>query len=192
MADSRGADMIRIDGQDFADEIAHFSFAAWHQIRQMHELEKLVGFKQLVSASFSGTGLDDAGLALICRVATLENLDLQDTCVTDRGIGLLTQLPALRILRLKENPQLTNACLPALVRLKGLVELQLHESAIDQAGLPQLAALNQLRDLCLDADNTGTSPEAVLSLSRQLPRCRILVKGRGEALGGAFQGHWPA
>lgn len=186
--------MIEIDGQIFAEDIRHFSFPVWHRITNMASLVRLQEFSSLSSASFTGTGLDDIGLSLVCRVSTIDNLNLQDTQITDQGLQALVKLPALKSLRLKENPQLGNACMPFLASIKSLTELQLHETGIDAEGLNLLTGLKQLEDLCLDAENFGPYPtdcrDQLIALSARLPECRILVKGHGEALGGEIIGNW--
>ncbi len=114
---------IVIDGESFDGSITHFRFAAYHRIGDMDELGKLSLLPNLTSATLDGTGLDDEGLAHVAGVASLESLSLQESNVSDAGLGYLTQLPMLKYLRLKDNPQLTNACVPHLCRLRSLTEL---------------------------------------------------------------------
>jgi hypothetical protein len=180
---------ICVDEQSFDSAIEHFMFAR-SQIHQMDELEKLALFPNLRSASFSGTNLDDVGLRHVSSVSTLENLDLQDTKITDEGLACLERLPRLQYLRLKENAQLTNACVPGLLRLSSLVDLQIHETSIDQHGLDELVAMKNLRNIIIDVWDGNYSFEALLALSTQMPACTILAKGRGEFFEGEFDGVW--
>lgn len=182
--------MIDIDGQLFADYIRHFSFPAYYRIQDIESLTGLQALSQLSSASFGSTGLDDRGLSLVCRVSTLDNLNLQDTLISNQGLAALRQLPLLNILRLKDNPQLDNACVPILAQLQSLNELQLHETAITSEGLALLAELTNLRELLFDEFSLGDSQEPLLALSARLPECRIVVKGRGEAFQGELIGDW--
>jgi len=181
---------ILIDHQMFDATIEHFSFSFYHQIEDMDELAKLSRLPRLRSATFMGTGLDDRGLSHVCGVATIEHLDLQDTMVSDGGLACLARLPRLTHLRLKANRQLTNACIPNILRLAALTELQIHETSIDQAGANQLATLSNLRDLCLYVEDDNYTFEALRQLSGRMPRCTILAKGRGEFLDGEFDGTW--
>jgi hypothetical protein len=103
---------------------------------------------------------------------------------------VLERLPDLKHLRLKENPQLSNDCIRHLLKLKRLVDLQIHETSIDQDGVNQLAVLGALEDLCLDVWKDNYSFERLLDLSARMPRCTILAKGSGEFFRGEFRGTW--
>ena len=180
---------ICVDEQSFDSAIEYFTFARF-QIHQMDELEKLALFPNLRSASFGGTNLDDVGLRHVSSVSTLENLNLQDTKITDEGLAWLERLPRLKHLRLKENTQLTNACVPRLLRLSSLVDLGIHETSIDQHGLNELVSMKNLRNICIDVWNGNYSFDALLSLSTRMPACTILAKGQGEFFEGEFDGVW--
>lgn len=183
--------VIRIDGESFSSSIEHFSFSIDHdQIENMHELANLRLFPRLTSASFGSTNLDDVGLAHLSRVPTLENLNLQDTRITDDGLACLQHLPRLQHVRLKENAQLTNACIPHLLRLNALEELQVHETSIDQHGLARLEGMKTLRHIVLDVRRGNYAFDTLLALSTRMPACTILAKGHGEFCRGRFDGTW--
>lgn len=134
------------------------------------------------SASFHDVPIDDEGLACLCEVSTIENLVLQNTRVSNAGLSQLARLTALVHLRLEDNPQLSDECVPHLRSLWRLQSLAVHETSITASGLAQLAGLPELRDLCVD-DETGSEAE-LLELSKLLPRCEILIKGWGALLAG--------
>lgn len=182
--------LVQIDGKSLDRTIEHFSFGLWHEISDMHELAKLAQFERLTSATFHATGLNDVGLTYVCRVATLENLDLQQTCISNEGLRALAQLPRLQHLRLKENAQLTNGCIPHLLELRQLIDLQIHETSIDQQGLARLIPLGNLRDICLAVSDGNYSFEGLLDISARMPQCAILAKTRGCFKRGVFQGQW--
>jgi hypothetical protein len=182
--------VISIDGQLFDPSSEHFSFGGYHTIADMQELAKLCAFTNLKSASFFGTGLDDVGLGYVTDVPTIENLDLQYTLISNDGLSVLERLPNLRYLRLKENPQLSNECIPHLLKLKQLIDLSIHETSIDQFGVNQLVVMDTLEDICLDVWKDNYSFDELLDLSIRMPRCRILAKGRGEFFRGEFTGTW--
>jgi hypothetical protein len=190
MGRERRPPLIYVDGEPFDASSEHFSFHYSHKIGDMKELSKLSAFTNLKSASLCGSGLDDVGLIYVSQVTTLENLDLQDTRISNQGLRVLESLPRLRILRLKGNPQLSNDGVPHLLRLKSLVDLQVHETSIDQYGLKQLAVMDNLRDICVEVWNNNYSFEMLLELSSRMPQCRILAKGRGEFYQGEFRGTW--
>jgi hypothetical protein len=182
--------LIVIDGQPFDPSSEHFSFDCYHQVGDMRELGKLRAFTKLKSASFYGSGLNDVGLRYVSDVPTIENLELQNTRISNEGLSVLERMPNLKYLRLKENAQLSNECIPHLLKLKHLVDLQIHETSIDQYGVNQLVVLDTLRDICLDVWKGNYSFDELLDLSIRMPRCRILAKGRGEFVQGEFGGTW--
>ncbi|KQV54466.1 MULTISPECIES: hypothetical protein [unclassified Duganella] len=178
---------VVIQGAPFDTSISHLSL---HSKLDMEELRLLAEFKHLSSASFSGTNLDDIGLGHVCRVTSIENLDLQFTEISNQGLSSLENLPRLAKLRLKENDQLTNDCIGYLTRLDSLVELQIHETSIDQQGIKQFALMGKLRNFLIDFDNCNGSFETVKELSLEMADCEILVKGHGEFRNGEFFGKW--
>ncbi|MFB9240607.1 hypothetical protein IV454_25580 [Massilia antarctica] len=181
--------IVAIHGHPFDTSIKHFSL---NSDIDMDELKKLAEFWQLESASFAGRNLDDIGLRHVCNVASIEDLNLQWTEISDQGLRCLAKLPRLASLRLKENDQLTNECVEHLTKLDNLVDLQIHGTSIDQQGLKQLGCMKNLKRLCIDSDNCGESIETVKALSLQIPDCAILVKGHGEFCEGQFDGKWLA
>ena len=181
---------VEIDHTTFEIDIEHFSFPSFHRISDMDELAKLSMLPRLRSASFYGTQLDDRGLVHICQVSTIENVNLQDTLVTNAGLAHVAQLTQLQYLRLKENRQLTNDCVPHILRMTALVDLQIHETSIEQQNTKQQTALPNLQDLCVDVYNGNYTFDGLRDLSARMPSCRILAKSRGEFLAGEFEGVW--
>ncbi len=182
---------ITVDNQPFDETIEHFAFGDDKEtIDDTAELKKLRLFKNLKSATFAGNNLDDVGLDYVCDVPTIDNLCLQETKVTDQGLASLAKLPRLMYLRLKDNPQLTDDCVPHLVRLPQLVDLQIHETSITEEGLRQLATAQTLTGICIDVWNDNYSFDGLAEVSAQMPNCTILAKGRGEFHRGKFSGRW--
>lgn len=75
-------------------------------------------------------------------------------------------------------------------RAQSLVDLQIHETSIDQQGLKQLVVLKNFRDICLPIGNSNYAFDGLLELSGRMPQCTILAKGRGEFFQGKFKGIW--
>ncbi len=180
--------IVVLNGKSFDRTMTHFGLDA--DLGDMDELKKLAEFNNLISASFAGTNLDDIGLDHVCKVTSIEDLNLQWTDISDEGLRSLAKLPRLATLRLKENDQLTNACTPHLRKLANLTDLQIHGTSIDQRGLQELICLKNLRDLCIEPENCGNVFEAANALSLLMPACTILVKGRGQFHNGMFTGKW--
>lgn len=180
---------VTIGGARFDASSSHFSLSIT-QLQDMAELKKLRLFSDLRSASFAGTNLNDVGLAHVARVRTIDNLNLQDTEISDAGLACLERLPNLQHLRLKGNPQLTNACVPHLARLTQLVDLQIHETSITEAALTELAGLAELRGVSVHVWQGNYTFDGLLALSVRMPGCAVLAKGHGEFLDGTFYGEW--
>lgn len=181
---------IAIDGQWFGRSIARFSFARPHRIACMSELAKLAGLVNLRNADFYATNINDEGLRHLANASTIDYLNLQETEISNEGLGWLAGMPRLAILRLKDNPQLNNECVDELLKLGNLVQLEIQETSIDQDGLDRLAPMTRLRDICVDLDGANFSYARLLALSRRMPECEILVKGNGTFSQGAFDGKW--
>src|SRR5207244_2409672 len=86
---------------------------------------------QLKSLDLSQVNLDDASFIELKPLVLLEKLDLSHTRVTNEGLRLLAGMPRLKELSLTRHPdwlvkqQLTDACVPSLMRLKELETLTL-------------------------------------------------------------------
>ncbi len=183
-------DFIEICGQQFNKNITYFSFE-WPliEIEDMNELKKLSIFPYLTSASFSGTNLNDFGLFLISQCEDIDNLNLQHTEITNDGILHLKNLQELKFLRLKENNQLNNSCIPFLNLCHELIDLQIHETSINEDGLRNLN-IPGLKNLIIDVWDNNFSFEFLKDYSAKYLECAILAKGNGEFLNGNFNGKW--
>jgi len=180
---------IKICGETFDKNSSHFRFRTIGRIPKMKVLKQLKEFENLTSVSFNDTNLDDKGLAYIVECEHIDNLNLQLTKVSDKGLALLANLKDLKYLRLKENHQLTNNCMQHINKLKNLIDLQIHDTNIDKFGLEELD-LKHLESLIVDIWENNHSYESLLSLSKRLPKCCIVAKGRGEFNNGVFDGEW--
>lgn len=114
------------------------------------EIAKLTKLKSL---RLYLVNLDDASFAELKPLVQLEKLDLSHTRVTDDGLRIVEGMPLLKELHLIRHPdwlvkpQLTNACVPSLMRLKELRYLSLSGSLSDKgfaflARLPNLKSIN--------------------------------------------------
>jgi len=96
--------------------------------------------------------LDDASFTEFKPLVLLEELDLSHTRVTDEGLRVVEGMSRLKVLNLTRHPdwlikpQLTNACVPTLMRLKELRSLTLSGKITDK-GLTFLARLPHLKNL---------------------------------------------
>ncbi|MCX4239617.1 leucine-rich repeat domain-containing protein [Paraliomyxa miuraensis] len=176
---------IIVLGEHLDVSAEHFRPRSHRGPYDMTDVRGLRALPRLRSASFYDVPIDDEGLAFLCEVSTLKNIVLQGTRVSNDGLRQLARLPALTHLRLKDNPQLTDDGVPHLLAISRLQDLQVHETSITATALLPLARLPELSDLCVD-DETGTEAE-LRELSRQMPRCELLVKGWGSLRAGELR-----
>jgi hypothetical protein len=153
------------------------------------ELKQLLKLKHLRRLRLSMSNIKDEGIRIIAAHPTLEDLNLQFTAVTDRGIGYLTTMPSLRYLRLKECDEISNASSAHFNAMPKLEDLAIQDANVDLQGLMQLAN-PKLRFLCIDDWQVKESFTALKQLSIQLPDCEITVKGKGIIYNGEFDGTW--
>lgn len=187
---------IKIGSHYYDLNLKHFCFEREESLGYIDDLQLLSQFPNLTSASFSCSNLNDEGLAHISDCYKIEYLDVQDTEITNEGIKHLKNLNNLQYLRLKENSQLTNDCIPDLAALDFLSNLQIHETSINEEGLKKFVALKNLElycfleNICIDVWNNNYTFEGLLDISKKIPDCAILAKGNGEFLNGTFNGKW--
>lgn len=173
-------DQVEICGQFFDQNSTYFSFEwPFTEIVDMAELQKLKQLIHLESVSLSTTNLNDTGLKFLCENLGINNLNLQDTQITNAGIAFLSQLNQLTHLRLKENFLIDNNCVLNLNKLKSLINLQIHETNINENGYQHLNLPNLKSLLLNDGDRS-----ILAELSKKMPQCSILVKGKVEFLNG--------
>jgi hypothetical protein len=186
---SSSGNSISIGSQFYEEGTAYVSWPLGDSANKK-ELEKLNVLPNLLGASFSGSNLNDEGMAVLCELSVLENLNLQGTEITNDGLCGLKKLTQLKYLRLKENWQLTNSCILHLKQIRSLCDLQIQETGINQDGLDRLSGMTSLRNIVLSVYDRNFTYDRLLELSKKLPACTILAKGHGEFLNGRFDGDW--
>lgn len=173
---------------DLTDD--HFSLKWEKTLDYIHDLAHLSRFPNLKSANFACSDLNDAGLMYVADCSKIESLNVQETEITDEGITYLKQLNKLKYLRLKGNPQLTNACVPSLTEIHSLEDLHIQETSITYEGLKHITVMKQLKELIVEVWKNNYTYEELLQLSQEMPDCSILAKGKGLFLNGEFDGKW--
>jgi hypothetical protein len=181
---------IKIGNHNYDTTSEHFSLKWGESLNNFNELSYLNQFPNLTSATFTSTNLNDEGLAHVSNCRGIENLNLQDTEITNDGLKYLQNLKLLKYLRLKENSQLTDDCIPHLLELDYLHNLQIQETSITENGLKKLTALQYLEMLVIHVFDNNYTFEGLLQISHELPDCEILAKGNGSFRNGEFNGKW--
>jgi hypothetical protein len=128
----------------------------------------------------AGSGVSDAVLPCIARVASLNWLVLDDTGITGAGLAALSGHPRLRHLSLRRT-KVGDADVPHMVGMAGLSHLELNGSAVTPEGLLALAAHPTLK-LCADESRSPALGQAFMREQRRLARRTPpgLLPGAGE------------
>jgi len=124
------------------------------------------------------TWFDAAGLPvqdefvdrLVEQAPNLEQLNLEQTALSERGTAPLAKLSTLRELDLTGLP-LTDAAISPLATLRGLETLYLTGTKITDASISLLLGLPQLATLDIQA--TGITSSGLASLQRERPSLRL-------------------
>jgi internalin A len=118
----------------------------------------------------STSRISDDEMVSIGDLASLKELCLDGSSVTDAGLANLKRLNGLRRLEL-DHTQVTDAGLKYLKRLTKLTDLQLDDTRITDAGLANLKGLTKLVDL--DVSGTQVTDFGVSDLQQALPHSTI-------------------
>ncbi|MBL9161307.1 MAG: hypothetical protein JNL18_01050 [Planctomycetaceae bacterium] len=179
-ADQRGR-VAEVDARDASDQRR-----AVHLVRQLQHIRTLR----------VGVACTDDDLEGLREVATLVDVDLSDSKVTDRGLIQLRGLTELKKLNLARTAT-TDAAAPSIVRHRGLVMLSLAGTNVTDATLRRLNELPQLASLSLDRVNVtgrglaelqplaalkylyirdipGISDKDIDALQQSVPNCSIV------------------
>lgn len=136
------------------------------------ELTKAGALLELRTLDLTGAVLLDEMAPALIAMTKLENLQLNDTTIRDRGLTLIPQLKALRVLGLRGNRDMGMAGIPALKGLVNLEELDLSKNRqLTNEILPVLVTLKGLRRLNLI--ETGCTGEGVSQLRTAMPLTTI-------------------
>ncbi len=112
--------------------------------RIFEPLSHLTGLRIL---SLSSTGITDEGLEHFRSLRSLRGLELMQASISNRGLAVLKDLPALEYLSL--NTGLTDAGLEQVGQLSNLRWLSIADVNIWGPGLAELANLPRLERLCI-------------------------------------------
>ncbi len=116
----------------------------------------------LTTLWLNNTAITDAGAAALAGIAGLTRLSLANTAITDAGAAALAGIAGLEMLSL-DNTAITDAGAAALVSSAGLKTLYLNDTAITDAGAAALAGSAGLRELWLN--NTAITDAGAAALA---------------------------
>ncbi|MCP4180698.1 MAG: hypothetical protein GY756_23305 [bacterium] len=158
------------------------------KISFMEDLIHLKEFPNLRYAGFWDSNINDIGVKYLSDCTSIDNLNLQFTEITDKGIEYLSNMKNLKFLRLKECDCITNNCIWHINKLINLEDLQIHGTDIDEEGLQNLVLPN-LKYLLIEIWENNFSYDFLISLSKRLGNCEIAVN-KGIFQNGKFDGEW--
>lgn len=134
-------------------------------------LRHLEGLRGLLYLSLCSLQITDDALAGLEEMTQLRLLSLDNTAVTDAGLGIFKEaFPNLESLSLNGN-QITDTGLEHLKDLTGLINLSLYGTQVTDAGLKHLSGLTNLSELSLD--ETQVTEEGLDTL-KGLPSLKTL------------------
>jgi Leucine-rich repeat (LRR) protein len=125
-------------------------------------LKQLPRFATLTDLSLSDSPVTDAALTALAAVPNLSVLSLSGTWITDAGLDHLPALPNLSELHL-DGTRITDVGLQSLRRFPQLSELALAKTRVSSAGIKELGLLKNLE--VLDVRDTGVSEDALVHLA---------------------------
>jgi hypothetical protein len=136
------------------------------------ELTKAGALLELQSLDLTGAVLSDEMAPALLAMTKLENLQLNDTTIRDRGLTLIPQLKSLKVLGLRGNRDMGMSGMPALKGLVQLEELDLSKNGqLTNDMLPVLVTLKGLR--LLNLIETGCTGEGISQLRIAMPTTKI-------------------
>ncbi|MDP1586330.1 MAG: hypothetical protein Q8M07_01190, partial [Prosthecobacter sp.] len=102
------------------------------------DFRPLTGLKSLKTLRANLPALDDAALAEIAHITSLETFYTQNTAVTPQGVVALKPLKFLTKLGVPLCRNIDDSAIPVLKDFKGLKELDIRSTAITEAGIVEL------------------------------------------------------
>lgn len=188
-------------------EVGLEQLAGLDKLEELYLAKTLVGddalatmsqFPKLKKLRVSQCQFENAGLAHLTRVTTLEDLDLsENNQINDAGMPHLSSLKKLKRLNLwrtyvgdpgvehlagltdmewlnLDNSQISDECLKHLSGMNKLTFLHLGSTLVSDAGLPALAGLTSLKDL--KVTRTAVTEEGVAELKKKLTGTDIQLR----------------
>lgn len=163
----------------FGDQIADRDLALLRQVPGLRDVNLtrtgisdagLFHLSRLASLEIlllGGTDVTDEGCEMLAGLVELQQLNLTNTGITDRGLAMLSQMSKLEALWL-DGTDVSDAAMDVICGLTSLQLLDLRRTAVTNAGVQRIAHLTALEELNLTGcqDVTGDGVAALRSLHR--------------------------
>jgi hypothetical protein len=133
-------------------------------------LDKIAGAASITNLELLGSGITDEGLHAISKFKKLQSIRLTSTKVTAGGIAALAGLKTLVTLTVN-GIAFDDEAAGVIATMSNLTALDLGGSRITDAGLPKLMTLKKLASINLGG--TTVSLQAAADFQKALPQCRV-------------------
>ncbi len=125
-----------------------FIDASGYDLRD-EDLEALKEDQRLNAIRVNDTKITDVGMGTLGKLERLVTLSANHTRITDAGIAKISHLPNLETLHVSEN-RLTNAAAAPISKLKKLTDLTLCDTLFSDQGIKKISGLRHIRKLQLN------------------------------------------
>lgn len=122
--------------------------------------------------SLNGLKVRDEQIEPLKILSQLEELHVEDSYLTDKGLAHLQELKKLQILDLHKSLYITDKGLESVKALPSLQKLELSYTRIGDGGIDTLLTMKQLKTLHLTG--TRVTPAGLKKLKEGLPKCEVL------------------
>ncbi len=113
---------------------------------------------------------------LSLRVASISEIHLKQTLVTDEGIKHISKFKALEILYLRNHDKITKLSIPYFNEMKSLQSLNITETKITLSHLYEHLNNQSLKEVFLDSeDNEENIEEKAFLLKERMPNCNVYL-----------------
>lgn len=136
-------------------------------------LKALAEMPQLEELQLNESKISNKGLEALARLKNLKKLGLRGTKITDAGIPALAAFEKLEHLELGVNLQITDKGAPAIAKLKSLRYLDLHLTRVLDEGMKSIATMDHLRGLYFMNTRSTAKGLKALGALKDLERFQI-------------------
>lgn len=143
------------------------------------QLASARGLEYLEELHLERTKISDRGLQKLGSLPMLRVISLYSTQITDDGVEHLVQFPKLQVVGLNYTG-IGDAALPHIAKLREIEVLWLDRTKITDEGVQHLEKLNGLKELGIR--DTGVTAQGVKALQHALVNTRIYHDSLGDLL----------
>ena len=119
---------------------------------------------------------DDFFYFLSLRVASLSEIHLKQTLVTDEGIKHISKFKDLEILYIRNHDKITKKSIPYFNKMMSLQSLNITKTSITLTDLSEILDNKNLKEVFLDSeDNEEYILEKAFLLKKRMPNCNIYL-----------------